>query len=81
MDNGDKLSAGRVLPGSSPDHCTGPVGYVWVGGWWTWCCHLFLNDCRSNTASLWEEESIKGNGDLLTIKILKHSVCREQESS
>ena len=38
-------------------------------------------DCRSNTASLWEEESMKGNCDLLIIKILKHSVCREQESS
>ena len=31
-------------------------------GWWTWWCRKFLNDCRSNTASLWEEESIKGNG-------------------
>ena len=81
MDNGDKLSASKVLASCSPDHCTGPEGYVWVGGWWTWCCRLFLNDCPSNTASLWEEESIKGNGNLLTIKILELSVCRGQEST
>ena len=49
--------------------------YGWVDG------GRGVVDCRSNTVSLWEEESIKGNGNLLTIKILKHSACRGQESS